>query len=98
MSPLDRWSAAARDKGVALWPEAASQRLEMRLATEAAPLAQSRRREIRRFAACVGAAALCGFATTGVIEWRTQPSQAPRWPAAALDASPSVLLVADRGR
>ena len=97
MNDLDNWAETASRHG-GLWTEDAFGRLKTRLATEPVPAETSRRRRRRGIAACICAAAFSGFLTTGVIEWRLQAQAASRWPAAAMDASPSVLLVADRSR
>ena len=97
MDELDTWASAAGRQG-GLWTEAAAQRLEARLIEELPPMETSRRRRARGLTACICAAAVSGFLTTGVLEWRMQTQPASRWPAAAMDASPSVLLIADRGR
>lgn len=97
MDELDIWANAASRHG-GLWTEAAVRRLETRLLGELSPMETSRRRRAHGLAACICAAAVSGFLTTGVLEWRMQTQPASRWPAAAMDASPSVLLIADRGR
>jgi hypothetical protein len=80
------------------WNEDAAQRLDARLTDEPSPAAMSRRRAGRRMAACVGMALVSGFVTTGALQLRSQAAEAPRWPAAAMENSPSALLLSDRRR
>ena len=97
MNDLDRRIGAVLAKA-GDWPEEAAQRLDVRLATELSPPDISRKRETRGMTACVGFALIAGFVTTGVLQLHSPSVQAPRWPAAAMDNLPSVLLFSDRGR
>lgn len=97
MDELDDWAAIA-SRGDPAWSEDAILRLEARLANEPSPAVSALRRQSRAMIACIGTAALCGFLTTGVMEVVSGQRHTARWPAAAMDASPSVLLIADRGR
>lgn len=98
MSDVDRWVTAVAADADCARSEDAVHRLEARLAAEPSPAEASRGREARRGFACVAAAALVGFLTTGFIEFREESRTAPRWLAAPMNTSPSVLLLADGGR
>jgi hypothetical protein len=97
MKDLDRRIVEALGEG-GDWTEEAAQRLDARLASEPSPNDTSRRRADRRMFAYAGIALVAGFVTTSALQFGSQATETSRWPAAAMDNSPSALLFSDRGR
>lgn len=91
MDAVDRKVSAALE-GQGAWSDEAAGKLEKRLADELLPAETSPRAQRRTLLACTGCALVAGVLATSIVELQ-RPSPAPaRWPSAAFDASPSVLL------
>jgi hypothetical protein len=94
MGEVDQWAA---EKASAEWTPAAQAEFEERLAGEPSPRAWRQRNRSRLVGSALVAAAL-GFLVTSAVEVGSIGAGSAKWPAEASAASPSVLLIADRGR